>query len=457
MHPVPPTPAARRLVGIDLGIASAHTAVVIDHTGTELARARCHSTADSLAALERRALADAPPGTRLAVVLEPTGPAWLPVAIWFGAQGHTVYRVASAKAADLRRFLHRHAKANTIDAATLARLPLVDPAGCYPVELPAADRAALDRHVRACDRLTQLAAEHKTRIKDLARQLLPASPLTGELGKADLAVLEVAADPAVLLRLGQTRLTRLIARASAGHQGADRAQQWLTAARQAIELYQHDPAAATTALGAEVASEVRLLRAAQAELDRHRRARETNYQRVDPEQLARSLPGIAEVGGPLITAELARPQRFATGRQVRSFTGLAPRASETGNTDRKGQPMSKAGSHRLRTQLIRAAETARHLDPQLAAVYHTQMTSRGACHLKALCVVAAHLAERAWRVLARGTPYVICDLDGRPVTPERAKQIIAERYTVPDEIRRQRRSKKTGKAPHQVLAGHARA
>ena len=66
--------------------------------------------------------------------------------------------------------------------------------------------------------------------------------------------------------------------------------------------------------------------------------------------------------------------------------------------------MSKAGPRLLRTTLIRAAETARHLDPQLARLYYVQVVERGACHLKALCVVAAHLGERAWAVLARGTP-----------------------------------------------------
>ena len=70
------------------------------------------------------------------------------------------------------------------------------------------------------------------------------------------------------------------------------------------------------------------------------------------------------------------------------------------------------------------------------------MVQRGANHTKALAVVAAHLARRLWRVLERQTPYVVCDIDGRPVTPEQAKQVIAERYTVPEEIRRRRRASK---------------
>lgn len=75
---------------------------------------------------------------------EPTGPAWLPVAVFFTARGHRVFRVSSAKAADLRRIFSRHAKSNGIDADTLARLPLVDPAGLHPLELPGAEAAALD-------------------------------------------------------------------------------------------------------------------------------------------------------------------------------------------------------------------------------------------------------------------------------------------------------------------------
>jgi transposase len=343
----------------------------------------------SLTEIEQATLANAAPGTRLEVVVEPTGPAWLPVAVFFTARGHTVYRVASAKAADLRRFLSRRAKSNGIDADTLARLPLVDPGGLHPLVLPGAERAALERRVRACDRLTQQAAAHKRRIKDLVRQLLPVSPLTGDLGQADLAVLERWADPHLLLTVGRARLVGVIARASTNHLGIERAQQWQAAAHAAVQLYGEHPAIAFTDLAAEVASEVRLPRAVQAELDRHAAERERSYHWTDPLALARSLPGLAQVGGPALVATMGPAARFATASQFRSFTGLAPRASQTGDTDRKGQPMSKAGNRLLRTTLIRAADHARKQDPQLARIYHLQMVGRGKDHLGALCVVAA--------------------------------------------------------------------
>ena len=65
----------RRLVGIDLGIATAHTVRVLDGEGNIVAKRKAWPAAESLAAVETAALAGCPAGTRLEVVIEPTGPA----------------------------------------------------------------------------------------------------------------------------------------------------------------------------------------------------------------------------------------------------------------------------------------------------------------------------------------------------------------------------------------------
>ena len=189
-------------------------------------------------------------------------------------------------------------------------------------------------------------------------------------------------------------LTKVIATASNNHLGTERAEQWLAAAQALVELYADHPAVSFADLAAEVATEVRLLRAVEAERALHAAERERCYRWVDMGGLARSVPGLAEVGGPAVAACMGDPGRFAAGKQFRSFTGLAPRASETGESDRKGQPMSKAGSSLLRATFVRAADTARKQDPQLARIYHAQMVERGKDHLGALCVVAANLERR---------------------------------------------------------------
>src|SRR5216683_1365179 len=65
----------RRLVGIDLGIASQHTVRVLDGDGNLVKAARCVPAVASLTVLEQAALAGTPAGTVLEVIFEPTGPA----------------------------------------------------------------------------------------------------------------------------------------------------------------------------------------------------------------------------------------------------------------------------------------------------------------------------------------------------------------------------------------------
>ncbi len=439
-----------RIIGLDLGVTSAHSAVVLDARGQVLARRRASSTVASLGELERIALRGADPGSTLTVVIEPTGPMWLPIAVYFGRRGHIVVRVSSAKAADLRRFLSRHAKSNGIDAETLARMPLLAPAGLHPVELNEAGRASLDRRVRAVARLTREIGQRKVRVRALAQALMPdiGDAFGDGLNRTDLAVLERYADPRKLLAAGPARLARLVHSESRGKLGPQKVEALRRAAREALELWAEDTAIALDDLAEEIQTEIRLLRLAETECARHEQARDQAINTVDPTGLAASLPGLGPVGSSQLVAAMGRPGRFRNAAAFKSFTGLAPKASQTGNTDRKSQPMSKAGNRALRTQLIQSANTARQLDPQLAAIYHAQMTERGANHLKAVCVVAARLAERAWLTLSRGEPYAICDLDGRPVTATQARDLIQQHFTVSPEIRRRRRSKQlAGRVP----------
>ena len=69
-------------------------------------------------------------------------------------------------------------------------------------------------------------------------------------------------------------------------------------------------------LAAEALTEVRLLTAVRAELVGHAAARADAYRWTDPAHLAASLPGLAEVGAPTVTAIVGRAARFRTGKGV---------------------------------------------------------------------------------------------------------------------------------------------
>ena len=397
------------------------------------------------------------PDDKIGVVMEATAGAWFAPAAFFASRDIAVYRVSTSKASDLRKFFSRHVKTNTIDAETLARLAVLAPESLDPLEFGDAHRSGLDRRVRAAHRYTVQSSNHVIRIRQLLYHVMPRFNLavTGPFAMSDLALLEKYANPHRLAAIPRHRLVAFIHKASTGHVPDSRADAWLQVAKEAVELFGTETGIAFDDIAAEIASEIRMWRACQTELALHQNAREAHYRHVDPEQLARTLPGIKETGGPILVAALGRAHRFPTAAQFKSFSGLTPKASETGDTDRKGQPMSKAGPQLLRYQLVMSANTARQVDPQLARVYYEQMTNHGAHHTKAICVVAAKLAERAWVVMTRQTPYVICDTDGTPVDHATARQIIAERYQVPPEIRQRRRSAKTStneakrKHPHQ--------
>jgi len=108
------------------------------------------------------------------------------------------------------------------------------------------------------------------------------TPLAGDLGTAGLAMLERYAGPRELAATGAAELTRLIATASNQQQGEARAREWQAAAAAALELYGDHPAVAFEELAAEVATEVRLLKAVQAELAAHAAAREKRYKKAGP-------------------------------------------------------------------------------------------------------------------------------------------------------------------------------
>ena len=204
------------------------------------------------------------------------------------------------------------------------------------------------------------------------------TPLRGDLCRADLAVLErTGGHPDRILGLGRRRLTAIIVGASNDHLGAERADDWLESATRSSELYAKHAAFAADALADDVLTDLRLLTAIEGELARHAAARERAYCAADSKQLARSLPGVSTIGAPALVALMGRPGRFRARRPVPLVQRAGTRASETGDTHRKGQAMSKAGPGPLRTTLVRAADTARKHDPQLARVYHAQMTERG--------------------------------------------------------------------------------
>jgi len=162
------------------------------------------------------------------------------------------------------------------------------------------------------------------------------------------------------------------------------------------------------------------------------------YEQADPEGIARSVPGVGEIGAPQIVGRLGDPARFSNLAAVRSFAGLIPRQDSSGQAARAGGP-TKAGDTCLREALYMAADHARKVDPTLAARYQRLILEGGKHHNSAICTISAVLLTRIAACLRKGSHYELCDTNGRVITEKEGREIVAERYMIPTEVRAARR------------------
>ncbi|GAA3569314.1 transposase [Amycolatopsis ultiminotia] len=147
--------------------------------------------------------------------------------------------------------------------------------------------------------------------------------------------------------------------------------------------------------------------------------------------------------GAVILGRLGDISRFSSLAAVRGSSGLVPSLDASGVSGRHGGP-TKRGDALLREALFMAASQARRRDPTLAAKYYRLMAQAGKHHNSALCHIATTLLTRIASCWKNHTPYQLRDVDGTLVTPVQARDIIAERYTVPEDIRRSRKTTGAG-------------
>ncbi len=454
-----------RIIGLDLAITSTHKAVVADETGQFLTPVFTVATwPQELAAMLRRARQGAATNLPLTVVMEPTGLAWLPVAVYLLLHEVTVHLVNSQQVADLRRYYKKHAKSDRIDARVLAKLPVVSPEKLHPRVLPSADLFTLQRACKQVDWLISHITALHNQIVALDRMVWLGSwealVFADPFSPAARWCREHYYDPNAVLDAG-TKTIRQQWRASnldPTDVGAW-AKSLVTLAKQVVLIYGHpSPQVDFAALQAEVSSKQQWM--AQFETDRdHWRLQVVRplYRRLHPSRNLETLKGVGQDSAAVFLSFIGDPKRFANGRVFRGWSGLVPRSAQSAESEAKGLHISQAGPDLPKKYAFLGGDVSRRWDPQLAKIYYDQMVLYGKHHTQAVVAVATHLLDRILVVLQEDRPYELRDVDGTPVTVEQAQRIIAEKYTVPDDVRqrnnrRARRARAEAKAERQ----HAR-
>jgi len=162
-----------RTIGLDLAVQAAHKAVVLDERGhfcTPILTV--HTRPSDLDQLLARAR-DGASSAEVQIVMEPTGMAWFPVAVYSARQAVLVFLVNSQELAALRRYYQRHAKSDRIDARVLARLPLVNPDKLHRLTLPSSTALACQRGCKQLDHLATQITAIKNRLQAIDRFAWP--------------------------------------------------------------------------------------------------------------------------------------------------------------------------------------------------------------------------------------------------------------------------------------------
>lgn len=432
-------------LGIDIACRAAHQASLADDQGRfAWAGRRFRTTPSDLTALWAMLPAGIDPADVL-VIMEPTRNAWVPLAAWFRRRGARVVLVPPERSADLRRYYAKHAKSDRLDSQLLARLPMLHPDGLH-AESGLGPGDALKRAAKLHSTLTHRRTQSLARLDAQLEILSPAwhGAIGAELGSRTVLKFLGAgyADPHVVRRLGRTRLTRFCYRHSRGAFGEPMADAILAAAAETLQLWAGNELDYPD-LADDIAIEARLALQLTEEIKDLDERTALLLAQADPKAILTSAPGVAHITAAAILGRLGDPARFASLAGVRAFTGLVPTLDASGLTGRHGPP-TKRGDAVLRQALFMAAGQARRIDPTLAAKYQRLMVSAGKHHNSALCHIATALLNRIVACWRTGQPYALRDVDGTPVTKEQARAIIAERYTVPKDLRAQRRTTAAG-------------
>ena len=120
-------------------------------------------------------------------------------------------------------------------------------------------------------------------------------------------------------------------------------------------------------------------------------------------KLLMTIPGVAELLGLTLAAEIGDITRFPTARKLVGYSGLTPVIKQSGQSSRTGR-ISKAGPATLRWAAVEAAQQAWRSNSPWHRLYTDTKTRHGKAN-PAKAAVARKVLIAAWHVLARQEPF----------------------------------------------------
>jgi transposase len=380
----------------------------------------------------------------LVAIMEATGMAWYPVAVYLNSQGVEVYRVNGQKTKDFRRALWKHTGSDRIDSQVLAHLYQIAPKRLERCPLPEGELLALQRACRAYDRWREQDVAEQNRIQAIDQwawgslhKLVPAA--------AQPWMRQHWYNPWRVQAVGEVHLTAAWQTAAQNDEDSSWIGRWVERAKQMTTLYGSEQQVGYDQLQETMRHSLQLRQQfAQEQACLTDEQIIPLYNQLYPDCPLTSVKGIGVQSAATYRSFIQNISRFPTVDKFRLWCGIVPRSKQSGEGEAKGLSITKSGPNLVKAALYLNAEVARQWDAQIAFIYHKQMVEYGNHHTKAVCACASHLASRIYALLKQQRPYQLRDLQGNPISDQASRELCLQ-YRVPDEVR-QRNNKRFRRA-----------
>ncbi len=396
-----------RRIGVDLGMKSNHKIVVVDESGNTGRPTSIEFSLDGFQTLLDKAL-NGQDRCTTQVLMEPTGNVWLPLAAFLRAHGVPIVMNNTQKVSAFRKVLRQYVKTDIVDAEANARLPQLDPKRTHKFEMPPVEVLSLRHLVKERDRFVRDITACKQRIHGALQLVNPR--LTDCFGEEKFTqtarvMLRDYADPFTVVKLGEKTFSKQL-RKKSRRVSEEQVHDIFVACDEVCRLYKvlveskalpFDYRVQCRTIHRELAA-IEFAEAQVKELDA---SIKELYERIDPAQTLHQIPGMGSTITAAIEALSSPVDRFRNAKAYASYCGLVPRMSQTGvGPHDRSCHITKSGQRLLKKYLHLAAETARQVDPELAA-YYAAKSAAGCHHGRIMAALAHKLARRVYALLRR--------------------------------------------------------
>jgi transposase len=376
-------------VGIDIGKRN-HEATILDSSGEEIGSVKFSNTKSGL----KKLLCIVPDCSDAVFGLEATGHYWLPIYCNLKAQDLSLVVLNPIQSDSLRNLYIRRTKTDKKDSFIIAdvlrigRVPETQLGSEANLELQTLCRLRFE----FIDQIVAL----KQRLIAVLDRIFPEyeSMFSGIFIKSSKALLKSAPTPEEILEFDLSELSQLLKTASRGHFGVSKARELKAAAENSFGI--------TIALDA-FRLELRLLMEQIEFIEAHVDQIDLKVSELmeNIQTYITTIPGIGDVLGASILAEIGDISRFSNPKKLVAYAGLDSTVHESGQFRGTRSRISKRGSPYLRRAIWIAAFSAKKSNPVFAEYYNKKLgegkhkqTAIGACARKMTYLIYYILKEQ---------------------------------------------------------------